>query len=48
MRPSNLQAHKIGEIARTIDFDWKNIKDVLAQFNDEVRESTRSYQNRLN
>ena len=38
VRPSNLQAHKIGEIARTIDFDWKNIKDVLAQFNDEVRE----------
>lgn len=38
VRPSNLQALKIGEIAKRIDFDWKKPDEVLSQFNSEVKE----------
>ena len=43
VRPANLQAHKIGEIARTIDFDWESPKEVLEQFNSEVKELNEAF-----
>jgi MazG family protein len=45
VRPANLQAHKIGEIARRIDFDWKNLGDILSTFNSEVSELNEALSN---
>lgn len=47
VRPSTLQAHKIGEIARRIDFDWATPAEVLAQFNSEVDELNQEYNKSL-
>ena len=43
VRPSTLQALKIGEIAKRIDFDWATPAEVLAQFNSEVDELNQEY-----
>lgn len=43
VRPSTLQALKIGEIAKRIDFDWTTPGEVLAQFNSEVDELNQEY-----
>lgn len=46
VRPANLQAHKIGELAKTIDFDWKNLTDVLSAFESEVQELKEAIENK--
>lgn len=38
VRPASLQANKIGEIARTIDFDWETLSEVFDQLDAELAE----------